>query len=345
MPLVSVILPAHDVAPWIEESVGSALGQTLADLEVIAVDDGSTDGTDERLARLQASSKAAGRLVVLRQARAGAAAARNTALARARGRYVGFLDADDRWHPENLERKVSVLEADPDADLCLSGYRTIDAAGRATGWAFQPAAPSLLPSDLLLENPIGCGSVVVARRSAVEAAGRFDESLPANVDIDLWLRIAARRPECLRYVPEVLADYRRRPGQITGDWREMARSRERVLEKMRDAAPEELARVERRAGARYRLYLAELALRTEDFAGARGLVARAWGSPREVARTGRGWKLSALALASLLPRRWHAALLGAWRERRRRRAGVEAGREEAPPVPAAAPRPARARGA
>ena len=321
MTRVSVVLPAHDVAPWIAEAVASALGQSLSDLEVIAVDDGSRDGTGQILDDLR-ERDASGRLQVIHQANRGSAAARNAALARARGHFVAFLDADDRWHPENLARKVGALEADPGADLCLSGYRTIDAQGRQTG-CFQPESVALGLGDLLLENPIGCGSVVVARRSAIEAAGGFDETLSACIDFDLWLRIAARRPAALRYLPQPLVDYRRRPGQITGNWREMERARDRVLEKVRALAPAELAAVERRSRDRYRLYLADLARRAEDWRGLRRLVARSWRTPSVVIRHPYGWRLSASALASLLPPHWHRALLSSLRQRRRRRSAAD----------------------
>ena len=123
-PSVSVIVPAYNVAPYIRQAVESALRQTLTSLEVILVDDGSTDGTIAQLSGLGDQ-----RLRPIRREHAGVCASRNTGAALARGPYLGFLDGDDVWLPDKLRRHVAVLEAHPEIDLTSSLSRVIDEAG------------------------------------------------------------------------------------------------------------------------------------------------------------------------------------------------------------------------
>lgn len=124
--MVSVIIPVYQGEHLILGAVRSALEQTHADLEVIVVDDGSTDGTRAVLAQIDDP-----RLTVLSQANAGTGAARNLALARARGAYIAFLDSDDRWFPHKLERELAVLAQAPDpVAIAYSSYYAVDDRGR-----------------------------------------------------------------------------------------------------------------------------------------------------------------------------------------------------------------------
>jgi glycosyltransferase involved in cell wall biosynthesis len=123
--LVSVIVPVYQGERLILGAVRSALQQTHSALEVWVVDDGSTDKTLERIAAIDDP-----RLHILRQPNAGTAAARNAALSRARGRYIAFLDADDRWFPEKIEAELAVLEGRPDPAIAYSCHYAVDDAGR-----------------------------------------------------------------------------------------------------------------------------------------------------------------------------------------------------------------------
>lgn len=174
-PLVSVIMPAYNAAAFVARSLASLEAQTFANFEVIVVDDGSTDGTAAVVVEAVGDDP---RFRLIRQANAGVAAARNRALAEARGRYVGNLDADDLWRPTFLERTVAALEA----------------AGEGAAFAFArtlwidrednllPQVEARLPArvgyrDLLIRNPVGNGSAMLMRLSAVRAVGGYDQEL------------------------------------------------------------------------------------------------------------------------------------------------------------------------
>jgi hypothetical protein len=318
-PRVSVVVPAFNVAGYIEEALASVAGQSVRPLEIIVVDDGSVDGTGPLLDRLEVEKRDVWPpLRVIHQPNAGPSAARNVGLDVARGPLIGFLDADDRWHPQKLERHIALLRAHPEADLTFSWYRSIDDAGRPTGWIGRPSHSCF--RDLLCDEGI-MTSLVVARRDALERAGRFDEALRAHVDVDLWLRIAMLRPGNLRCVPEVLVDHRRRPGQITADWRRMAESWERVIGKARRCQPGLVAAVERQARARHGLFLAKLAYGAGESRAARSLLHAAWAHhPLAVGKRRQSWAVTAAVLLASLPSAIRSPLFRAIRGVQRRRA-------------------------
>ncbi len=308
--LVSIVMPAHDVAPFVAEAVTSAHAQTWPEIELVAVDDGSTDGTGELLERLARDWTGPGRrMVVHRQANAGAAAARNAGLDRARGDFLCFLDADDRLAPALIERLMATLRADPALALAAPLWRYIDAEGRPTGIVSAPGGLRHDAAGLVVAGPLHSATGVIVRAAAAGDAGRFDPALSGCIDLDWFVRVVAGRGAAAAIVPEPLADYRKRAGQITADWRRMQANWERVLDRMRadghGLSPDQA----RRARARNLIYWATLAYQAGDYAATRRLVAESWrlaplaalGDPLARIRT-------LAALASLLPRPLHAAL-------------------------------------
>ncbi len=302
-PGVSVILPAHDVQRYVEEAVRSARGQTWPNVEIIAIDDGSRDRTAEILEQLAArTSDGVAPLWLLRQPQRGVSAARNAGLRHSDQPYVAFLDADDRWHPELLERLVALLERCSALDLAFPWYRYIDANGDPVGVESRPPRERYDFEDVVVDNPIHSATGVVARRSALLDAGGFDETLASTVDLDLWLRVAVRRRQNLGCVPVVLADYRRREGQITADWRTMQRGWERVIAKLRRDFPHRVTPVEAKARARNHVYWSTLAYESGDYAAARRHVVAGWRLARfALAVDPLAWLCTAAAAASLLP--------------------------------------------
>lgn len=198
----SVVVPAYNSSRWIERTVASALAQTLPDIEVIVVDDGSTDDTADRL------SAFGDRLTLIRQANAGVAAARNAGAARATGGHIAFLDSDDVWSPDKLERQVALFDEDPDVVLVHCGVREIDENDLPITGQVLRGTTGDVHRDLVLQRSAirGGGSGAVFARWAFDAVGGFDPRFSTSADWHLWLRITRLGPVAM--VPEPLLDYR-----------------------------------------------------------------------------------------------------------------------------------------
>jgi glycosyltransferase involved in cell wall biosynthesis len=301
---VSVVMPAYNVAPFILESVRSVLGQSFRDLELIVVDDGSGDGTADRLLAVKDP-----RLQLIRQGNGGSSSARNSGIKLASGEYVGFLDADDLWSPNKLETHISFLEQHPEVDLTFSRSELIDEDGNVTGRTSAPVSGEVSFQDLLTENVVNNGSAVVMRRKALDLAGHFDTELRACVDWDLWLRVTMLRPRNTFCVDGLLTKYRMRSGQITKDWRRMEAGRNKMFAKMLHVAEAQAGLVANEAGAKFYRYLAYIAYENHDYATSARLLRRALGfSTLKIVSDRRTWVLmSALLARGILPDRIHSA--------------------------------------
>jgi glycosyltransferase involved in cell wall biosynthesis len=266
---VSLVIATFNHARLLGDAIDSALAQTLGGVDVIVVDDGSTDDTPTVLARY------AGRIRVLRQPNRGLAAARNTGLAAARSTYVAFLDADDVMAPAKLAEQVAVLERAPTigwtyCDVLIETVATgaIVRASERFGYAARALEGWLFP-ELIHGNFIPAIAPLV-RRTALDAAGGFDERLTALEDWDLWLRLALIAEA--RYTPAVLVRYRVQPGGMSEDRARMDRNRFRVLDKLnrtRPAALEGLGAVGRRIIADTHNWLGKEAYASRDWSEAR----------------------------------------------------------------------------
>jgi len=206
-PPVSVLMSVRDGAPWVADAVRSVLAQTAGDLELIVIDDGSTDATPEILGRVSDP-----RLRVLRQARLGLTLSLNRALGLARGALVARLDADDVALPERFARQRAFLAAHPDIGLLGTGAREVDAAGHEVALVVPPADDATIRRALIRRNPF-VHSSVMARREAVLRAGGYDATLPVAQDYDLWMRLAPVTR--LANLPEPLVVRRLVPGRVS----------------------------------------------------------------------------------------------------------------------------------
>jgi glycosyltransferase involved in cell wall biosynthesis len=227
-PLVSVLVPAHNAAGTIAAALGTATGQTWPEIEILVVDDGSTDETASIVAEFAAADP---RIRLIRRPNGGVSAARNSALAVARGAWLAPLDADDLWRRDKIERQLA--RADDPETVCVYGwYVPVDAEGRAMPDRVSGGRREGMVRDaLLLGNFVGPGSSPLLRRSAVEAAGGWDETLRGNEDHALYLRLAGAGR--FRVVPEVLVGHRQRADSLSHDRRMMWRTHGALL---RDAA-------------------------------------------------------------------------------------------------------------
>src|SRR6185369_9711491 len=211
-PSVSVIIPAYNAAAFIGETLDSVYAQTFADFEVIVVNDGSPDTEDLERALEAYPAK----LRYLKQDNEGAAAARNTGVLAARGEFVAFLDADDRWLPAFLQKQIDLLRrADADvvwADALISGNSPL--AGR-TFMGVQPSFAEVTPENLLSVKVTVLTSTVVARRQPILDVGLFDVALRRGQDFELWLKLA-RHGVRFAYQEEVLAHRRIVESSLSG---------------------------------------------------------------------------------------------------------------------------------
>jgi glycosyltransferase involved in cell wall biosynthesis len=189
--LVSVIIPAYNVVKYIGEAVESALSQTYHSIEVIVIDDGSTDGTLSVLERYHDKVR------IFSQQNGGAGAARNRGILVAAGEYVAFLDGDDIWYRDKLETQITILSENKDVCLTSGMADGIDGSGGSMDIDLNYKGdvydrPLHLYNELLLKgNPIWTSSVVL-RKTALKEAGFFDESKKRSQDYDMWIRLAEK---------------------------------------------------------------------------------------------------------------------------------------------------------
>lgn len=215
-PLVSVLLPYRDAAETIEEALGSVLAERGVDLEVIAVDDGSSDDGPSRVARMALTDA---RIVITHTSvRAGVAGALNRAIELARSPLLARMDGDDISLPGRLARQIAALDADPRLGVVGTRVEAFpeDALGegmrRYVAWQNAIVTPDDHARELFIESPL-CHPSVMIRREALLDVGGFREG-PWPEDYDLWLRLDARGYR-LAKVPEVLVRWRHRPGRAT----------------------------------------------------------------------------------------------------------------------------------
>jgi glycosyltransferase involved in cell wall biosynthesis len=212
---VSVVVPTYNRADLLSKAVDSALGQTYEDIELIVVDDGSSDCTLDMLA-----GYADPRLRVVSLDHSGIPGkVRNAGVRVARGEFVAFLDSDDIWLPTKLERQVEVLMRSPTVGLVCSNARVIDDHGAELDHRYLAEEIEARGTELeeLLRVNFIINSSAIVRRTLVEAVGCFSESsdLRALEDYDLWLRIAAASE--VAYLPDALILYREHPGSVRRD--------------------------------------------------------------------------------------------------------------------------------
>ncbi len=260
-PSFSVVIPAYQAADTVAGAVSSALEQTLEPLEILVVDDGSTDDITRVLEPLL------DRITLLRQENGGRASARNVGVREARGEFVSFLDADDVYERERLEALAELARTRPDLDILMTDA-SLEVDGRVVG-SFSAETPFATDKQRLaiLERCfIACPSV---RRSAVLAVGGFDESLRMGQDWDCWLRMIYSG-SAAGLVDAPLYRYRIHDAAVTSNRPKTLRARVRLLEKAAarmDLTPEERKALHRSLEfnrARARLTEAEASLRRGD---------------------------------------------------------------------------------
>jgi len=284
---VTVIVPAYNAAEFLPITLQSLQQQTLPPERVIVVDDGSTDATLAVAGQHGADC--------LQQEHAGPGAARNRGVAAATTEFVAFLDADDWYVPDKLERSLDHLRELKAACVATDAWvvRGDRVEGRKNDRRIVPVAMTM--EMLLRGNPIIC-STVVARREAVQACKGFDEDpdLVATEDYDLWLRMSAREP--IAYVPEPMTFYRVHPGSLSANTR-FLRGVDKILDRIAEQHVGEahFQALVRRRRADLRLDLAWDLITQGRRSEARQLI----GEADRLRRSWKGWRMR---LRSMLPR-------------------------------------------
>ncbi len=186
-PIVSVIIPTFNRGWVIREAIDSVLNQAFGSFELIVVDDGSTDNTRDILAEYK------DRITLIKQRNRGVSAARNRGMDTASGKFIAFLDSDDLWLPQKLNRQIEFFDSNPEALICQTQETWLRDGVRVnpgkrhrkiSGMIFEPSL------RLCLVSP----SAVMIKRALFDEVGFFDESLPACEDYDMWLRVGYKHP-------------------------------------------------------------------------------------------------------------------------------------------------------
>lgn len=234
-PRFSVVICTYQRRDLVLEALDTVFGQAERDFEVLVVDDGSTDGTAEALAGYPRP------LRLLRQENRGPSAARNLGAAEARGTWLAFLDSDDGWEPQYLQRARAFLESQPDVGLLAPGMRIIAPDGaRTERCVFKKSPTPYYSTEGLLSGDIGTIITPVIRRDRFLAAGGFDASLRSAEDCDLWLRLSFLTR--LAHLAEPLLLYRSHPQNLSRNVRLNAECWLALLDRFEREHPDFVAR-------------------------------------------------------------------------------------------------------
>ncbi|MBD2355788.1 glycosyltransferase family 2 protein [Tolypothrix sp. FACHB-123] len=265
---LSAIIPVYNSERSVAQTIESVLAQTYRDFEIIIVDDGCTDKSIDICKQFNDP-----RIKIVHQQNRGLAGARNTGIRHAQGEYLAFIDSDDLWLPQKLEKHLQHLEQSPQVGVSFSRSSFIDDEGKPLGIYQMPKLTEITPEYLFCRNPISNGSSVVIRRAVFEDI-KFQENLYGEVedfyfddrfrqseDIECWLRIALQTTWQIEGIPEALTLYRVNMGGLSANILKQYESWERILVKTQVYNPEFVELWGNKARAYQLRYLARRATR------------------------------------------------------------------------------------
>lgn len=229
-PLVSIVIPAFNVASVISETLNSVLAQTYANYEVLIADDGSTDDT---IGVVQPYCRRDARFRLISRTHVGLSETRNAAMKETAGEFIAFLDSDDVWFPEKLAVQIAAFRENPRRQFVFTNFLMWDGE-RDIRLQHSPSAPwsaggAAMTEEMILRVPI-CIATALARREIFSDSQEFDPRFHYCEDVDLWLRLLEQEI-VFHFVPQPLVRYRQWPGNISKNLLGMAESRIAVLEK------------------------------------------------------------------------------------------------------------------
>jgi glycosyltransferase involved in cell wall biosynthesis len=279
-PNVSVIIPAYNIAGYLQEALESLQQQSLKNFEALIVDDGSTDQT---AAIAQAFCDQDPRFKLLQKPNGGLSSARNHGLRHAKAPYIALLDGDDTYDPDKLASHVAVLDANPTVGVVYSATQIIQDSGQPTPLRMSGKpihADPLLA--MLCKNFVGHGSNAVFRRCIVDVVGEFDETLRSSEDMDYWIRIATLRSWTFHRIDLALSRYRVRPSGLSFNVAQMEHFSTLVLNAALQRSPDIVEPMLPTAYAFMYRYLARLALQGGNLEQAHNYIEEAWQRDRSI---------------------------------------------------------------
>ena len=224
-PMVSVIIPTYNRSHFVCRAIKSVLSQTYQDFEIIVVDDCSTDNSEEVIKSLKDE-----RIRYIRhETNRGGSATRNSGIVAAQAEYIGFLDDDDEWLPEKLEKQMTAFATAPSkVGVIYSGFSYVSERSREIEFDVIPNMRGNI-FDVLLEGCILASMTPIIRKSCFQIAGLFDETMPSCQDWDMWIRIS--RYYDFDFIPEVLAKYNVHGKQVSINLNTNIKARAKMIEK------------------------------------------------------------------------------------------------------------------
>lgn len=301
MPVISVIIPAYNAEKTIAQTIESVLNQSFVDFEAIVINDGSTDLTLDILGQIEDP-----RIQVFSYGNAGVSAARNRGISQAAGEFIAFLDADDLWTPDKLEKQLQALQDHPQAAVAYSWTDYIDESGNFLRPGDRITVSGNVYEQLLLRNFIANGSNPLIRRDALQVVGGFNPELTHGEDWDLWLRLAANYQFVPVHQKQIL--YRLSPQAASANLSKMKVQSLTIIDLAFSQAPASLQPLKRASIANLYQYLMFRVLesrpgRSENLAAARYFCQMVWQEPAILKRRSRlmAIVLSKIVLGILLP--------------------------------------------
>jgi glycosyltransferase involved in cell wall biosynthesis len=310
LPLVSIVIPAYNAAPHLQQTLDCVFAQSCQSFEIIIVDDGSTDTTAAIAARARLRDS---RVRLVSQPNLGVGAARNAGIRIARGKYIAPLDADDLWSPRKLERLIDRLaQAGPRAGLVYCWSRNIDQENRVISWGHPYQLEGRTGSALMLGNFVGSASVPIFRASTLAAVGPYLTREKQNgaqgcEDWDLHIRIAERFSLCC--VPEYLVSYRQTGTSMSRDPRGMATSYETIVHRTQARNPELPSAFFMWSAGRFYTYLVNRCYGWSNYSGTLMCLAKVLSADPAAWLNSRNYRFGATAL-------FHFATFGKLRRHR-----------------------------
>jgi glycosyltransferase involved in cell wall biosynthesis len=256
-PLISVIIPAYNAEEFIAKTLESVLSQTYQNIEILVVDDGSTDTTAEIIKSFAQKDR---RIILLQQSNAGVATARNLAYLHSKGEYIAPIDADDIWYPQNLEKQVECLtKSEPFVGVVYSWSLDINEGDLLTGGFYNSTIEGSVHDALVYKYFIGNASSSLIRRACFEKVGGYNckfklENAQGCEDWELHLRIAQYYQ--FKVVPEYLVGYRQIASSMSGNYAAMAKGHTLILADVRRYHSKVPEKVYRWSSSNFYIYLA-----------------------------------------------------------------------------------------